>query len=319
MLIRMHHNGGRQAVFDAESDGLMTMAGVRYGTGNSSNIGLLLASHVGDSISQTRVGRDDVKIENPVLSIGILSQPDTLRALAGVPGSKGRGLVDRFLIAAPPDRLGYRRSQTTPMSENTKAAFTGLITAYAVTLWSAATQTIRMSEEAREAILAYQDSCEERLRPGGDLRAMNGFGGKLVGSVARLAALHHLAHYGPAAGFAMPVHENSVQWAISVAEWSLEHYRYAVGQVGEVGSVSDAERVLNWLRNRTRRTAIVAQRDVQRECRFADAEQTKNALEILADHNWVRLGKTRKASNGRPPLNWEVHPSLVGEGMDAAA
>jgi hypothetical protein len=288
------------------------MAGVRYGSGNSSNIDMLLKSHVGESVDQARVGREDVELKCPVLTIGVLTQMQTLRELMSVPNSAGRGLVDRFIIAAPPDRLGYRKVVTEPLSPAAQEAYSGLLVGYAVNLWNADTQTLQMTEGAMAALIEYRESSEKRLQPGGDLRAMEGFGSKLAGSAVRLAALHHLAHYGVMAAFHNAITQVSMQWGIQTAEWSLEHYRYANQVASETSSVPDAEKVLRWLRRRDTKTEVISKRDVTRGCNIT-AEAAESALELLSEHHYVRAAREirKGGSAGRKPQNWEVNPDLL--------
>ncbi len=318
MSLALEANGERLGVFDAEGGGLNTMAGARYGNGNSSNIDLLLKGHVGDPVSQKRVGRPDIVLKSPVISVGILSQPQTLRELVAVPGSAGRGLVDRFLIAAPQDLLGRRNLTPRPLSRGVQEAYTALLASYAMNLWASDERyTLRLSRDAWSVHKRFEEQCEVRLVPGGDLRAMGGFGSKLVGSAIRLAGLHHLAKYGVTAAFHAEIGTDSMQWGVQAAEWSLKHYRYAVARAGEIADISDAEKVLNWLRSRTNRTETISQREVQRIVHFDKAERAEKALELLAEHNWIRPARDRR-TGGRPSKKWEVHPALVGAGMDAA-
>jgi hypothetical protein len=312
LLVRMRANGERLAVFDAEGGGLLTMAGVRYGSGNSSNIDMLLKSHVGESVDQARVGRDDIELKCPVLTIGVLTQMQTLRELMSVPNSAGRGLVDRFIIAAPPDKLGYRKVVSEPLSPAAQEAYSGLLVGYAVSLWNADTQTLQMSPGAMGALIAYRQESENRLRPGGDLRAMEGFGSKLTGSVVRLAALHHLAHYGVMAAFYNAITEVSMQWGIQAAEWSLAHYRYANQVASEIASVPDAEKVLRWLKRRSEKTETITKREVVRQCNLK-AEEAGEALKFLYEHHYVRPAREirKSGSGGRVSENWEVNPALL--------
>jgi hypothetical protein len=307
----MAANGNRLAVFDDEGDGLLTMAGVRYGNG-SSNLGMLLKSHVGGQVRQSRMGREGTRIDNAVLSIGVLTQPQTLRQIIAVPGSEGRGLVDRFLIAAPPDRLGSRASVTEEVNPAIKAAFSHLLRSYAITLWDWEDFVVlRLSEDGTSALQEFSQRVEDRLGEDGDLRALGGFGGKLVGSAARLAALHHLAHYGPAAAFSVGINAASVQWGIAVAEWSVEHYSYAVQAAGGVGDVSDASRLLKWIVNRQDKKAILQLREVQRLSPLRNHDQADAALKVLADHHWIRPAKEVRKGYSKDTKTWEVHPNLL--------
>lgn len=309
----METNGERISVFDAEGGGLTTMAGTRYS--NAPYIDLLLKGHVGDATSQLRIGREPTNLSRPVITIGVLSQPETLRELMGVRGASNRGLIDRFIIAAPPDTLGHRETYVPQVGIGTISAYHGLLNSFITTLWSEPeTRLLGMTPDGRERIKKFQEECEPRFRADGDLRAARGFGGKFIGTVARLAAIHHLATYGAHTGLQYGVDRPSVEWAIEVAEWALEHYSYAVRAAGEVADVADADRIISWLRRRTDKTTTISTRDVQLGTRLAN-EQTVNALELLVEHGWLRPGPIAKAKGpGRPASpRWELHPDLTDD------
>jgi hypothetical protein len=262
------------------------------------------------------VGRPELVLNNPIISVGVMSQMQTLRDLVAVPNSSGRGLVDRFLIAAPADYVGYRNLNPEQLSETVKHAYATLLASYVSGLWNAeGSYTLTLSEDASTVLGLFDHEVEVRLRAQGDLRHLGGFGNKLVGQSTRYAAIHHLATYGITGAFSHPVGADSMAWGVAVAEWSVEHYRYAVAAAGETGDLSDAERVLRWLKNRSDKTATVTQRHVYKTCNLGTKDRAQAALELLRDHNWVREARERKvAGQGRPPTVWQVHPSLVDEG-----
>ncbi len=317
LAVTMQDNGERITVCDTEGVGLLTMAGARYGT--QSYIDLLLKAHVGEPTAQLRIGRVPTTLQHPVLTIAVLSQPETLQELLGVQGASGRGLLARFLIAAPPDTLGYREIHTPPVSAESTLAYAGLLRSFIERLWTESEpQTVTLALDAYHRIKRYQADCEVRFRPGGDLEVVKDFGGKLVGQAARLSAVHHLATHG-GAGLSLPVGLPAVEWAVAAAEWSLAHYTYAVGAAGLVADLADAERVLHWLQRRTGDRPRLSERDFQTGTRLP-AERVSRALDILREHGWVRpftLPRAAPRGRGRPPgPQWELHPSLAGDAAD---
>ena len=89
----------------------------------------------------------------------------------------------------------------------------------------------------------------------------------------------------------------------------IPHARVAFDQMGADVHRDDAREVLEWLRRKdlrsfTRRQAL---RDLQG--RFPNVATLKPALELLADHGWIR-DVERSASPGRPSIAYEVTPYL---------
>ena len=76
----------------------------------------MLKAHNGDPTTLDGVKNEEPQgLMSPQLTIGVLSQPEVLRQVLGVEGTFDRGLVARFLISAPPDPLGQRKSRSAPV------------------------------------------------------------------------------------------------------------------------------------------------------------------------------------------------------------
>jgi Protein of unknown function (DUF3987) len=92
-------------------------------------------------------------------------------------------------------------------------------------------------------LLDFQDEIEPRLAKDGDLRPLGGFTGKIVGSAARFAALHHLGWCGPQ-GLLLPITVGSVARGIKLAQYTIEHYRYVMAATGFVTEIAIADRIV---------------------------------------------------------------------------
>jgi replicative DNA helicase len=307
----MQDNGERLAAFSDEGGGLITMTGIRYAS--APYLDMLLKAHVGAGTSQVRIGRDPVSLTRPILTVGVLAQDDTLRELAGVKGAAARGLLDRFIVAAPADTLGRRQIDVPPIRAASREGYAGLVVGLVrVTRPRAAPIALELAPDAARSLHAFRAELEPRLGPRGDLRSVAGFAGKLTGTVVRLAAVHHVASAGPEDAWQFPIGASAVAWGIDVAGWALEHYRYALAEAWAEASVSDADRVLGWLERHG--ASEVTTRATQRGANLADVETTTRALELLAEHGWVRRGPepTSGSKGGRPPSqSWAVHPCLL--------
>jgi replicative DNA helicase len=98
------------------------MMGGQYG--NRPNLDLLLKAHDGDPTTVVRVkNKEPHALMSPQLTIGVLTQPEVLRQVMGVEGAFDRGLVARFMISAPPDPLGQRKSRSAPVPMEVESAY----------------------------------------------------------------------------------------------------------------------------------------------------------------------------------------------------
>jgi hypothetical protein len=306
----MARQGERMAMFDAEGGGLITAAGARYG--DTPNLDLLLKSHAGDPVSQVRIGRGAVSMQHPTLTIGVLSQPESLAELRKVHGAEGRGLLARLLVSAPADLLGRREIETPPVPESVALAYGGLVVSLVRSLWDASLPVfLDVDRPGYKRLLDFAHEVEAQLDSDGDLRPLGGFAGKLVGAAARYAALHHIGWYG-VAGLQQPVGEYSVYHGIEIARYSIEHYRYAVRASGWVTETATADRILGWIKRKS--VQRFSGRDVQRTLALTAADEVDAALRLLENCGFIRAIVTaREKRVGRTPSQqYQVNPRFGG-------
>ena len=222
-LLQEHESLG---VFSAEAGIFDRMRG-RY-TRVGTDFEVYLQGHAGDTITVDRQTRETVRVEHPALTLGLLVQPEPLHNLASVPGSAGTGLLARFLYSLPEPRSGFREHDPPPPE-----APHSIVTAYEDAVRrllgddpDSERQVLAFQPEARQEIQRFAAKIEPRLRPGGDLE-LHGWGSKLAGATARIAALLHLADVGRP-----PVELLAVRRAIHIAEYLIDHARIVFRLMG---------------------------------------------------------------------------------------
>ena len=294
--MRLAEQDERLAVFDAEGGGMITMMGGQYGS--RPNLDLLLKAHDGDPTTIVRVKNQEPQaLASPQLTIGVLRQPEVLRQVIGVEGAFDRGLVARFMISAPPDPLGQRKSRAAAMPTEVQSRYAALLSSFVNALWSLVEPyEMNIDPEAVAMLLNFQDEIEPRLAKDGDLRPLGGFAGKIVGTAARFAALHHLGWYGPS-GLRLPITVGSVAYGIKLAQYAIEHYRYVMAATSlgpaQLGSCRDQRRPRHHPQSRRRRRSCLLSGSARlpvcrRRSRLADLQASSR--------------RDRRAPHRRPPF-----------------
>lgn len=158
-------------------------------------------------------------------------------------------------------------------------------------------------------LLHFQDEIEPRLAKDGDLRPLGGFAGKIVGSAARFAALHHLGWYG-LQGLALPITVVSVDCGIKLARYAIEHYRYVMAATGFVTEIAIADRIFRWCHRDWR--SELTRREAQRDLGISRVEELEGPLRLLEDNGYVKsLGVQHQARTGRKPADtFLVNPAV---------
>ena len=334
--ILLAENGGRMGVLSAEGGVFDIMAGRYAGKGRSGNFEVFLKGHAGDDLRVDRVGRPPVFIRRPALTLGLAVQPEVIRSLGAIPGSRGRGLLGRFLYAMPPSIVGRRVVDPPPVPQAVRQAYRAKMKA--LLELSAGTdqqgepagkdqegepaeRVLTLAEPAYSCWLEFAAWVEPRLADFGPLADMADWAGKLPGAVARLAGLLHLAdRAGESAPWGTPIPADTMARAIRIGRYLIPHARAAFDMMGLDPLVADARYVLAWVRRRaagpvgfefTKRDAFEGTKG-----RFKQVTDLELALGLLEKHHYIRmLPAEPRPGRGRPPSpTYEVNPLALDAG-----
>jgi hypothetical protein len=259
--------GGRVAILSAEG-GMFDLAGGRYSDGVP-NLDVFLKGHPGDDLRADRIGRGPVHVRKPALTLGLVVQPDVIRDLARKPGFRGSGLLARFFFSLPQSLVGSRDVTPPPMPAEVALGYADLC----ARLLGLPEQredgelvpiVVRFDEAARRSIEDLARELEGRLGAGGDLAALSDWANKLVGGVARIAGLLHLAAICASPDFGDSgncgnntrarttdslgtVGYETALSSITIGRYLLDHAQSAFALIGADPEISHAQRILAWL------------------------------------------------------------------------
>jgi len=193
----LQDQGGKLAILAPEGDVFNILAG-RYSNG-APNLGIFLRGHAGDTIRVDRVGRPPEYIKSPALTVGLALQPDVLRGLIQKPGFRGRGLLARFLYSIPTSNMGRREIEPPPMPADIRGAYRRNVRILLRLAPSTndrgepAAYALRLDTAAGDSFRDFRMRLEPQLAEHGDLGAIQDWGSKLAGAVARIAGILHMA------------------------------------------------------------------------------------------------------------------------------
>jgi replicative DNA helicase len=301
--------GGRIALLSPEGGVVGQMAG-RYSPSRvaGANLGVYLKGHAGDRLRVDRVGRASEYVPRPALTIGLAVQPEVLRTMADVPELGGLGVLARFLYSVPRSLMGDRNADPDPVPSGLAHEYALKLTLLARNLDAAGKpRAIPFTAPSKRLLIEYSAALEPRLGETGDLRYMRDWAGKLPGAIARVAGLVHLA--GSVRGaWGEEVAPVSVESAISVGNYAIEHARAVFGLMGADPQVELGRRLLRWIADRaltefSRRDAF----DQLRDQRLQKVTDLDRALELLLAHGYLARMATFRGP-GRPSVRFRVNP-----------
>lgn len=296
--------GGRVASMSPEGGVFDLMAGL-YSKSGIPQFGVYLMGHSGDDLITDRVSRKSVRVERPALTCAYAMQPAVIEGLAENTAFRGRGLLARFLYAAPQSWVGRRETAPAPVSDATRGAYRQAVRALADVEGE---HVLRLMTDASAALQVWEAEIETMLGDGGQMEIMRDWGAKLAGATLRLAAVLHCVGHGPAGRIEGP----TIAAAVEIGRYLVPHAEAALNLMAakDVSGDDDARYVLRWIERHGRRE--FTKRDAQQhgKRRFPKADDIDPALAELTRRNYIRLRPAEAASPGRPPSpTYEVNPA----------
>lgn len=274
-----------------------TVLGSHGMTGDSAmrNMARLNDLWSGQEIQSDRRTSESWKARGARLTVGLQVQESTLRAFfdksAGL--ARGTGFLARFLVAWPQSTQGTRMFRDAPATWPKMAAYhqrIEQILMVPVAMEDDGTlipTMLPLSGEAKADWVQYHDAVEKRLATGGEYADVRDVASKSADNAARLAALFHVFEHGGGGAISVQAMES----ACEVAAWYLGESRRFFGELAVPQELSDALRVMAWLReySRMQSTVEVSTRDLQRLGPVRNKARMDAALVELQEGHHVRV------------------------------
>jgi hypothetical protein len=313
---RLSEQGGRIAILSPEADVFELMAG-RYSSNGAPNLGVYLKGHAGDSIRVDRIGRATQHVEKPALTLGLAVQPSALQGLTKRPGFQGRGLLGRFLYALPRSPLGTRSIDVPSVPISVRQEYCDRLTTLLklpVPEPGSPPHTILPDGFGQSAFREFEAWIEPQLGEFGELGYMQDWGGKLLGAVARIAGLLHMAeHSEKPAPWTHRVTGQTAKAAMRIGYYLIAHAKVAYAEMGADPVLEDAKYILRWMKSRELET--FTRRDLHQATRgrFKKVEALEPGLSLLVSHGYIR--QQAYDEKGRPgrrqSIGYAVNPLWV--------
>jgi replicative DNA helicase len=295
--------GGRLGVLSAEGGIFQILAG-RYST--APNLDLFLKGHAGDPLRVDRKSTAPLIVDNPALTLGLTVQPEVLKAISEMPGFRGRGLLARICYSLPINTVGYRKVGVEPPADEIANRYEVFLSDLARLFFEQeGPTTVALSKEAAAALLKVERDLEPQLRPDGDVGFIVDWASKLVGAIARIALLLHIATTLGTTDD--PISEDTMHNAIKVGDYFIAHALAAFDFMGVDPAVEGARTVLDWVkRNQLDR---FTRREAHRGCRrFKKVTELDDPLHLLEEHGYVRGADVIPDGGGPRSRTYHVNP-----------
>lgn len=321
LVALMIENGERALIASPEGDALDVLMG-RYDDKARPNMGAWLNAYSGDRMHFRRRGRPPELLERPALAVAMIVQPEAVRAMFADRSARGRGLLGRFLVAAPPSMVGRRAIRPPTVSPELEQIYTRTLMRLLELPWnSAGPQFVRLTAGAAKLMESLSQEVEHALGDADVLGDRKDWGGKLCGAILRIALVMRCleqAAEGPTFrdSASLRLGEDVMRAAIAWHPFLAAQERLTVQSLGCNLTTRTAQRILAWVESKQLSEFTV--RECFSTCRSSEidsVDSVREGIDRLVDFGYVRPQSTHgdARSRGRPPSQkYEVNPLWIG-------
>ena len=301
LAMEMYRQGGTIGIIDDEGSVFDVLSGI-YSNGQA-NINIFLKAYDGTNYTILRRTKENIELKNPLLTMGLMVQPEHFTNAMNNRQFSGRGFIHRFLFSFPESRAGYLKMDSPDIPLKLQKQYNDLITRL---LRLPSTPDIPVIVCDREAELLFSDYFEhiqEEIRDGGTFENLKEWASKQFGRVLKIAGILHLCEHEPTEFLTGQTAINS----ISIAKWTESQALNALS-----GNVEPTEKNAKYILKKLQRSEknILSKHDLLVLCRPLTSADCSESLNLLEDMNILKREKAFRANGGNPKETIKINPLI---------
>lgn len=303
LAMEMHTQGDKIGIIDDEGSIFDVLSGI-YSSGQA-NINIFLKAYDGSDYTILRRTKDNIELKSPLLTMGLMVQPEHFQEAMNNRQFSGRGFIHRFLFSFPESKAGYLKMSSPDIPETLQKQYSELIKKLLRLPESELIPVIRCDREAELLFSDYHEHLQKEIRDGGIFENLKEWASKQFARALRIAGILHICEHEPTEWLTGHTAMNS----IAVAMWAENHALNALsGSASEPQEVRNAKYILNKLKKSEK--DLISKSELLRLCRTLRAFEFDAPLELLEDMNCIRIEIIRNGERGKPKERIKINPLI---------
>ena len=311
LVKEMSINDEKMAVMSDEG-GIFDILMGAYSKGDP-NIKILLDAYDGSPYSVSRISRDNIVLQSPLLTMGLMTQPLQFRKIASRELFLGKGFLQRFLFSHPKSMIGKRSFESQEIPHKVQEEYNRLVhNLLRISRPESSTlPVLECDERAKSIFKQYHDYIESQSTHGGCFESICGWSSKHLARALRIAGIYHIVKHGEK-GLHLKVSEETAKQAVTLARWCEAQAIYAlVNAQSNNQTKSNAIKIAEWLKAEGE-TQYTKTDIINKFRHLHDANLLNPALDLLEQNNYILTITIPPAGHGgRPTTNIYVSPRFI--------
>ncbi|MDE7104786.1 MAG: DUF3987 domain-containing protein [Ruminococcus sp.] len=303
LAMEMHTQGGKIGIIDDEGSIFDVLSGI-YSSGQA-NINIFLKAYDGSNYTILRRTKDNIELKKPLLTMGLMVQPEHFQEAMSNRQFSGRGFIHRFLFSFPESRAGYLKTTSPDIPESLQKQYSDLIKKLLRLPESELIPIIRCDREAELLFSDYHEHLQKEIRDGGIFENLKEWASKQFARALRIAGIIHICEHPPTKQLTGQTAMNSIE----IAMWTENQALNALyGSASEPQEIKNAKYILNKLKRSEK--SLVSKSELLRLCQTLRAFEFDAPLELLEDMNCIRIEIIKNGERGKPKERIKINPLI---------
>ncbi len=303
LAMEMYTQGGKIGIIDDEGSVFDVLSGI-YSSGQA-NINIFLKAYDGSDYTILRRTKNNIELKKPLLTMGLMVQPEHFQEAINNKQFSGRGFIHRFLFSFPESKAGYLKMSSPDIPETLLKQYRDLIFRLLRMPSPPELPVIVCSKEAELLFSDYHEHLQKEIRDGGIFENLKEWASKQFARALRIAGIIHICECTPTEQLSGQTAMNS----IAIAMWAENQALNALsGSASEPQEVRNAKYIIKKLQKSDK--DILSKYELLRLCRTLRAYEFEAPLDLLEDMNCIRIEIIRNGERGKPKERIKINPLI---------
>ena len=303
LTAELARQGESIGVIDDEGGIFDVLSGI-YSNGQA-NIDIFLKGFDGTPYKVLRCNRENILLNRPLITVGLMTQPEHFQTAMDNRKFSGRGFIHRFLFAFPESRSGRLQMYSPDIPEDLKKGYKQLIFRLLDMPKPEAVPVMQFDREATNILEDYFYHLQNESRAESILENYEEWIAKQFDKAMRIAGILHLCFNRPAE----KISGLTTSYAVKIAKWSENHALNALsGGATEQEEVKNSRYIVNKLRQK--QATELTKHEFLQVIKPLKSQECEKPLELLSDMGYIET-EIIKSPRGRAKVIIRVNPKIL--------
>ena len=305
--------GERIGILDDEGTVFDVLAGI-YSNGQV-NLNIFLKAYDGSSYMVSRKMGGSCFLQNPLLTMGLMTQPAHFTEAMNNKQFSGRGFIHRFMFSYPDSMTGRLNFHSPNIDPTLRKMYHDLVTSLLVLPYPKdKVPVIYHSDDAVKLFQDYFGHLQREMQQERKFGNMKEWASKQFARALRVAGIFHMAENKGLID--KPLSGQTALYAIALSLWEEDQAMAALsGECTDSEAVRNAKLILEKLM-KLKVNEMTKSEMLSRKITRLSAQELCEPLELLADLNYIRIIEERSSPKSKPKIIIQVNPNIKLDKID---